>query len=175
MSAILLPLIAVGGIYLAINSFSKKTKKHRRHDSSGSSRRSQMKFSKTELDNMKEIDRMMNDLDHCGDKYCGNIITSAQIKEEGSKFSKNVTKKCGSITIPKNEEEGKIQREKYDKCFTKIKKNSNYVKKLTQRKKCEDENCSVYQKRIQKTIRRRQKDLIGGGKRKNKSFRKSHK
>ena len=34
MSAILLPLIAAGGIYLAIDAFSKKTKKHRHHDSS---------------------------------------------------------------------------------------------------------------------------------------------
>ena len=50
-----------------------------------------MKFSKTEMDNMKKIDNMVNDLDNCGDKYCGNIITSHQIKEEGIKFLKNVT------------------------------------------------------------------------------------
>ena len=40
MSAILLPLVAAGGIYLAIDAFSKKTKKHLHHDSSYSSTRS---------------------------------------------------------------------------------------------------------------------------------------
>ena len=109
-----------------------------------------MKFSKTEMDNMNKIDNMVNDLDNCGDKYCGNIITSHQIKEEGIQFSKNVTKKCRrSKTIPKNEEQHKIQQKKYDNCFTKIKKRSKYAKKLTQRKKCEDKKCSIYQKKIQ--------------------------
>ena len=41
MSAILLPLVAAGGIYLAIDAFSKKTKKHRHHDSSDSSNRTE--------------------------------------------------------------------------------------------------------------------------------------
>jgi hypothetical protein len=50
MSAILLPLIAAGGIYLAINSFSKKTKKHRHHDTSGSSTRSHRTESSTKTD-----------------------------------------------------------------------------------------------------------------------------
>jgi hypothetical protein len=47
MSAILLPLIAAGGIYLAIDAFSKKTKKHRHHDSSSSSTRSHRTESST--------------------------------------------------------------------------------------------------------------------------------
>ena len=38
MSAILLPLVAAGGIYLAIDAFSKKTKKHRHHESTRSYR-----------------------------------------------------------------------------------------------------------------------------------------
>lgn len=125
-----------------------------------------MKFSKTELDNMNKIDNMVNDLDNCGDKYCGNIITSDQMKEEGIKFSKNVTQKCRrSKIIPNNEEEHKIQQKKYDNCFTKIKKRSKYAKKLTQRKKCEDKKCSIYQKNIQHFLsRRRKNNSIGGGK-----------
>ena len=50
-----------------------------------------MKFSKKELDKMNNLDNLMNDLNTCGDKYCGNIITSQQLKEEGFKFFKNVT------------------------------------------------------------------------------------
>jgi len=47
-----------------------------------------MKFSKTEVKNMTELDNMIKDLDNCGDTYCGNIITSEQLKEEGHKFLK---------------------------------------------------------------------------------------
>ena len=108
-----------------------------------------MKFSKTELDKMQKLDNLMKELDSCGDKYCGNIITSARMKEEGDQFLKKVTKKCRSNIIPKNEKEDMIRRQKYDKCFTKYKKRSNYYKKLTQRKKCEDINCNNYQKQIQ--------------------------
>jgi hypothetical protein len=111
-----------------------------------------MKFNKTELDNMNQLDNMVNELDNCGDKYCGNIITARTLKEEGIKFLKNVTKKCRTKTIPKNEKEDKIRRKKYDKCFTKYKKRSNYYKKLTQRNKCQDKKCSIYQKRIQKGL-----------------------
>ena len=99
-----------------------------------------------------KLDNIMNNLDNCGDTYCGNIITSTAIKEEESKFLKNVTKKCRSKKIPKNENEYKIQNQKYDKCFTKYKKRSNYYKRLTQRKKCEDKHCSIYQKKIQKIL-----------------------
>jgi len=109
-----------------------------------------MKFSKSELNNMKELDNAMNELDKCGDIYCGNIITSNQIKEEGLKFLKNVTKKCRSSAIPKNKKDYKILQNKYDKCFTKYKNRSNYYKKLTQRKKCEDKTCSIYQKKLKK-------------------------
>jgi hypothetical protein len=111
-----------------------------------------MKFSKTKLDNMNELDNAMNELDKCGDTYCGNIITSNLIKEEGTKFLKNVTKKCRSNTIPKNEKDYKIYQKKYNKCFTKYKKHSNYYKKLTKRKKCEDKKCSIYQKKIKKIL-----------------------
>lgn len=109
-----------------------------------------------------EIDNMMNDLDNCGDKYCGNIITAAQMKKEGLKFLKKVNKECRSKTIPKTEKEYKIQQKKYNKCFTKNKKSSKYNKKLTQRKKCEDKNCSVYQKKIKNMLSKRIKN--GGGK-----------
>jgi hypothetical protein len=111
-----------------------------------------MELNKTELDNMNKLDNMVNDLDKCGDKYCGNIITSRQIKKEEIKFLKNVTKKCRSNIIPKNKKEYDTDRQKYDKCFTKYKKHSNYYKKLTQRKKCEDKKCSIYQKKIQKML-----------------------
>ena len=52
MSAILLPLVVAGGIYLAIDAFSKKTKKHRHHDSSltRSSSRSYRTESSTKTD-----------------------------------------------------------------------------------------------------------------------------
>jgi len=50
MSAILLPLVAAGGIYLAIDAFSKKTKKRRHHDSSRSSTRSYRTESSTKTD-----------------------------------------------------------------------------------------------------------------------------
>jgi hypothetical protein len=108
-----------------------------------------MKLSKPELDKMHNLDNLMKELDSCGDKYCGNIITSARMKEEGAKFLKTVTKKCRSNIIPKNEQEDRIRRQKYDKCFTKYKKRSTYYKKLTQRKRCEDAKCSNYQKQIQ--------------------------
>ena len=108
-----------------------------------------MKFTKTELGKMVELDNAMENLDKCGDEYCGNIMTSKQIKEEGLKFLEIVLKKCRTNTKPKNEKEFKINRAKYDKCFTKHKKRSGYYKKLTRRKKCEDKKCSIYQKKVQ--------------------------
>ena len=111
-----------------------------------------MNFSKTEINEFKKLDNIWHDLDKCGDKYCGDIITSKQLKEEGTTFFKNVTKKCYSNTIPKNEKQLKKKLKKYNKCFTKYKKNSIYYKKLTQRKKCEDKKCSIYQKKIKKMI-----------------------
>ena len=101
---------------------------------------------------MNKLNSTMNELDKCGDKYCGNSITSNLIKEEGAKFLKLVTKKCRSNTLPKNEKEYKLQQQKYDTCFTNYKKRSNYHKKLTQRKKCEDKKCSIYKKKIQKIL-----------------------
>jgi hypothetical protein len=102
--------------------------------------------------NTTEIDNVMNELENCGDTFCGNIITSTQMKNEDIKNLKNVSKKCRSKTIPKNEKDFKLQRQKYDTCFTKYKKTSNYYKKLTQRKKCEDKHCSIYQKKIKKIL-----------------------
>ena len=119
-----------------------------------------MQFSKTELDKMNKLDNMMKELDNCGDKYCGNIVTSKQMKDEGLKFLNKVTKKCRSNIMPKNEKEDKIRRQKYDKCFTKYKKRSNYHKKLTQRKKCEDSNCNTYQKQIQKILSSKKKNYL---------------
>ena len=105
-----------------------------------------MNINKTKLN---ELNNVVKDLDKCGDKYCGNIIKSRELKKEERKFLKNITKKCRSTKIPKNEKEDKIRRRKYDKCFTKYKNNSKYYKKLTQRKKCEDKKCKVYQEKIQ--------------------------
>ena len=98
------------------------------------------------------IDKTMKDLDNCGDKYCGNMITAAELKKEGDEFLHKVLKKCRSKTTPKNEKEYKLQRQKYDKCFTKYKTRSKYNKRLTQRKKCEDKYCSKYQKKIQSLL-----------------------
>jgi hypothetical protein len=111
-----------------------------------------IKFNKKQIDDMDKIDNMVKDLDNCGDKYCGNIITSDKLKEEGIKFLRNVTKKCRSKREPTNRKEFKLQFKKYNKCFTKYKKGTKYYKKLTKRKKCEDKKCSVYQKKIQKML-----------------------
>jgi len=108
-----------------------------------------LKFNKSQKNNMQKMDNVVLDLDNCGDKYCGNIITSQQMKDEGLIFLKKVLKDCRSTTQPANEQEYKLQREKYNKCFTKHKKRSKYNKRLTKRKKCEDKHCSVYQKKVQ--------------------------
>jgi hypothetical protein len=102
--------------------------------------------------NNKKIDNMMNELNNCTDKNCGNIIASKQLKDEGLKFLKIVNKKCRSKKVPKNEEEYKLDREKYNKCFEKLKKSSTYNKKLTQRNKCQVKKCSVYQDKIVKML-----------------------
>jgi len=107
-----------------------------------------IKFSKTELDKIRDLDKMIHELNTCTDKYCGNIVTSKELNKEGLTFLKNVTKKCRSNVIPKNEKELKLKYKKYDKCFTKYKKKSKYHQKLTQRKKCQDKNCSIYQQKI---------------------------
>ena len=109
-----------------------------------------MKSNKPVLDNITNLENLVKELDKCGDKYCGNIVTSKVLKDEEIKFLKNVTEKCRSNVIPKNEKEDKIRRRKYDKCYTKYKKRSNYYKKLTQRKKCEDKKCGAYQQKMQK-------------------------
>ena len=98
--------------------------------------------------NQSEFDNLINELDNCGDKHCGSIITSKKLKEEGIQFLTHVTKKCTSKSKPKNQKENKLKFKKYDKCFTKYKKRSNYYKKLTQRNKCVDKNCSVYKKKL---------------------------
>jgi hypothetical protein len=109
-----------------------------------------MKFNKTK--DMLQVDNIMNDLDTCGDTYCGNIITSNQLKEESTKFLKKVLKKCRSTTKPNNEIEHNLQKQKYDTCFTKYKNSSKYYKKLTKRKKCEDKYCNTYQKQMQNKL-----------------------
>ena len=105
---------------------------------------------------MLKLDRMKNmvkKLDECGDKYCGNIITLKKIKEEDIKFLRNVRAKCLSKKIPKTRSEDKAQQKKYNKCFTKYKRRSNYQRKLTMRKHCETKKCGSYQTEIQKLLR----------------------
>jgi hypothetical protein len=97
-----------------------------------------------------ELDKTIKELDNCGDEYCGNIITSAELKEEGDKFLGCAMKKCKSQKIPETEKEHKSQRKNYDRCFTKLKRGSAYYKKLTQRKKCEDKKCGIYQLNVVK-------------------------
>jgi hypothetical protein len=43
-----------------------------------------------------EIDKSLEDLDKCGDKHCGNIITIKEMKEEELKFLNLIKKKCRS-------------------------------------------------------------------------------
>lgn len=63
---------------------------------------------------MQNVEDVMRDLDNCGDKYCGKIITAQQMKDEGLIFLKKVIKDCRSTTQPANEQEYKLQREKYN-------------------------------------------------------------
>ena len=102
--------------------------------------------------NFRQLDKLVDDLDKCGDLYCGSIITSNQIKEEDLKFLKMVNQSCNSKTLPQTEEQYKFQRKKYDECFTQMKSKSNYYKRLTQRKKCEDKKCKKIQDKIKKTL-----------------------
>ncbi len=105
---------------------------------------------------MLKLDRMKNmvkKLDECGDKYCGNIITLKKIKEEDIKFLRNVRAKCLSKKIPKTRSEDKAQQKKYNKCFTKYKRRSNYQRKLTMRKRCETKKCGSYQTEVKKLLR----------------------
>lgn len=112
----------------------------------------QNKIKKKETEKMNNINKLLNNLDNCGNKHCGNIITSKQMKEEGSKFSKNVTKKCVSKKVAKTEEEYKLQKIKYDECFKKYKNKSEYPKKLAQRKECEDKKCKIYQNKLKNKL-----------------------
>lgn len=99
-----------------------------------------------------EINRLVDDLDKCGDQYCGNIITKNKMKEEELKFLEMVNKTCRSKTNPKTEKEYNLQRKKYENCLLQLKGKSNYYKKLTLRKKCEDQKCKKIQDKIKKTL-----------------------
>lgn len=57
-----------------------------------------------------EIDNAMKELDNCGDKYCGHIMTSSHIKEMEPKVLRFVNKRCRSKKIPKTEEEYKLNQ-----------------------------------------------------------------
>ncbi len=102
---------------------------------------------------LDRIKNMSNKLDKCGDKYCGNIITLKKIKEEDIKFLRNVRATCLSKKIPKTRSEDKAQQKKYNKCFTKYKRRSNYQRKLTMRKRCETKKCGSYQMEVKKLLR----------------------
>lgn len=99
-----------------------------------------------------EIDRLVDDLDKCGDQYCGKIITRNQMKEEELKFLDLVNKNCRSKTNPRTEEEYNKQMKHYDNCLAQLKSKSNYHKRLTLRKKCEDQQCKMIQEKIQKAL-----------------------
>lgn len=101
---------------------------------------------------MKKLDDTMMELNKCGDEQCPNIITAKEMEEQGLEFGRKVMKKCRSKSMPKNEQEYKIQARKYNACFKKFRNSTPYYKKLTQRKKCEDKKCSIYQKKIQKML-----------------------
>lgn len=98
--------------------------------------------------NNTEIDKLMDKLDTCGNKYCGSIITTSQMKIQDKKFLDFIEKKCKSNVNPNTEEEYNLQQKKYNTCFTKYKNRSKYHKKLTKRKKCEDKKCKKYQDKI---------------------------
>ncbi len=106
------------------------------------------------------LETLMDELNACGDKYCRNIVTTKQMKEEELKFLKKVMKTCRAKTMPKTQEEDQIQKEKYNRCFTKLKNASKYYKKLTQRKQCEDKYCRAQQSQIQKRLKKRSRKTI---------------
>jgi hypothetical protein len=112
------------------------------------------------------LDKLVDDLDKCGDTYCGNIITKKEMKEEDLKFLKSLQKNCASKTNPATEQEYNLQRKKYDKCLTQMKTKSDYYKRLTQRKKCEDQKCKIIQDKIKKTLSKPKTQVKGRGKRK---------
>jgi len=112
------------------------------------------------------LDKLVDDLDKCGDTYCGKIITRNQMKEEELKFLKSLQKNCASKTNPQTEQEYNLQRKKYDECLTQMKTKSDYYKRLTQRKKCEDQKCKIIQDKIKKTLSKPKTPVKGKGKRK---------
>ena len=134
-----------------------------------------MEFTKTEQDNMKNVEDKTNKLNSCGDNHCGHIITSESLQEKEKDFLGKVLQLCRSTEPPKNEEEDKKQREEYNTCFTKYKNCSTYYDKLTQRKVCEEQNCSIEKKAVDDAIDQGKKDLreTKGGSRKSKKSKKS--
>ena len=104
------------------------------------------------MNSTNKIDNILEDLDKCGDKYCGNIITNADMKIQEQKFLEFINKKCNSRKNPTTEEEYNLQRTQYNKCFTKYKNRSKYYKRLTKRKKCEDKKCKKYQDKMKSIL-----------------------
>jgi hypothetical protein len=100
------------------------------------------------MNNTNIIDSLVNDLDKCGEQYCGSIITNADMKIQGEKFLKFINKKCKSKVNPATESEYNLQQIQYNTCFTKYKNRSKYHKRLTKRKKCEDKKCKNIQTKI---------------------------
>ena len=121
------------------------------------------------------LDKLVDDLDKCGDRYCGNIITKTDMKEEDLKFLKSVQNTCASKTNPATEAKYNLQSKKYDECLTRMKTKSDYYKRLSQRKKCEDQKCKIIQDKIKKTLSKPKTQVKGRGKRKGKAKRKTRK
>jgi hypothetical protein len=66
-----------------------------------------------------ELDKTIKELDNCGDEYCGNIITSAELKEEGDKLVKAMKNVNPKKYLKRKRNTN--HSENYDRCFTKLK------------------------------------------------------
>jgi hypothetical protein len=117
-----------------------------------------MQFSKKETAFMKKLDDTVIELNKCGDEHCPNTITAKEMEEQGIEFGRKVMQKCRSKSMPKNEQERIIRAMKYDACFKKFRNGSSYYKKQTQRNKCVDKKCGIYQNKIQKMLDSKKKN-----------------
>jgi hypothetical protein len=85
-------------------------------------------------------------LDNCGDEYCGNIITSAELKEEGD--SQVCYEKCKSQKIPETEKNTN-HSEKTTTGVLQNLKGSAYYKNLHKGKNAKIK-CGIYQLNVVK-------------------------
>ena len=93
--------------------------------------------------NKKEMAQAIDDYLKCGDSHCDKIIKRLDIGKLQSKYLQRALKECKPI---KKKSEKK-------KCWSKVHKNSEFSKKMAERKKCVKKNCSKKQKTLNKNLK----------------------